>query len=299
MSMPEPIVRVQHQTRAALGEGALWDGRRERLLWVDILGQKVMLFDPETGGNQVFTVGRSVGTVVMTEGELLLLGLRDGIGTLSLESGDVRVLVDPEPNLSHTRLNDGKCDPEGRFWVGSICEKPPHRTGGLYCLERDLSLSQKLTEIQCSNGLVWSGDGRRFYYIDTPTQEIALFDYQRSTGTITNRRVLTRIDPKLGAPDGMTIDTEDRLYVALFAGQRVVRINPRNGEIDLEIPIPAVHVTSLAFGGKELDRMFVTTARVGLGPSELEQYPNSGCLFVVEGLEARGVPATRFSGRLG
>jgi len=290
------MVSVQYPTPAALGEGALWDERRQRLLWVDILGQKVMLFDPRTMDNQVFPVGRSVGTVVATEGEPLLLGLRDGIGTLSLATGEVRLLVDPEPHLPHTRLNDGKCDPEGRFWVGSICEKPPLCTGGLYCLDRDLSLCQKLTGIQCSNGLVWSGDGRSFTYIDTATQELARFDYQGSTGSISNRRVLTRIDPKLGAPDGMTIDAEDRLYVAMFAGHRVLRVDPKSGKIDLEIPIPAVHVTSLAFGGPDLDRLFVTTARMGLKSSELERYPESGCLFVVDGLGVRGVPAARFQG---
>jgi sugar lactone lactonase YvrE len=280
-----------------LGEGALWDERQQRLYWVDITQNKVYAFNPGNKSNLAYDVGESVGSVVLTEDDLILLGLRSGIGCLDPSTGSVFILAHPEPGKPHTRLNDGKCDPLGRFWVGSICEKEPMFDGGLYCLNPDLSVEKKLSNTQCSNGLVWTSDTQTFYYIDTPTQEIWGFCYDVATASLSEKRVAARIPHEMGHPDGMTIDTENHLWVALWNGSRVVRIDPSNGRIELEIPVPARNVTSVAFGGRDLDELFITTAQTGKSNEERQEHPLAGSLFHTK-LPYHGLPAKRFSGHI-
>lgn len=293
--MTEFTVEVAFRQPSELGEGALWDEREAVLYWVDILGNKVHRFDPRNRSNLTYDVGESVGTVVLTRDQRLLLGLRTGIGWLDPGNGQLTHLLDPEADKPHTRLNDGKCDPQGRFWVGSICEQNPKFDGGLYCLDVEQKLTKRLSQIQCSNGLVWSRDERTFYYIDTPTQEIWAFDYHAASGQIANRRVAARIPQELGSPDGMAIDSEDHLWVALYHGHRVLRIDPTNGRIELEIPLPATNVTSVAFGGRDLDELYITTARAGLAPEALSREPLAGSLFRVR-VPYQGVVSNRYAG---
>lgn len=294
--MPNFSVEVAFLCPSELGEGALWDEQQGVLYWVDIVGNKVNRFDPRTRSNLSYDVGESVGTVVLTRDHRLLLGLRSGIAWLDPASGRITHLVDPEPDKPHTRLNDGKCDPLGRFWVGSICEREPRFDGGLYRLDTDLRLHRVLDKIQTSNGLVWTRDEKTFYYIDTATHEIWGFDYDAPTGNIDNKRIVVHLSDDYGSPDGMTIDSSDHLWVALYRGHRVLRIDPREGRIELEIEIPATNVTSVAFGGEQLHELYITTARAGLSPEERAKEPLAGSLFRVQ-LPYRGVPAKRF-GRL-
>lgn len=293
--MHQLVVDVAFRQPAELGEGALWDERDGVLYWVDIIGNKVHRFDPRNRSNLSYDVGESVGTVVLGQNGSLLLGLRSGIAWLDPTRGRVTHLCDPEPDKPHTRLNDGKCDPRGRFWVGSICEQEPKFDGGLYCLDADQRLSQKLSQIQCSNGLVWTRDEKTFCYIDTPTHEIWKFDYSAESGRIDNRRVLSRIPEELGSPDGMAIDCDDHLWVALYHGHRVLRVDPADGRIELEIELPVTNVTSVAFGGRELDELYITTARAGLSPESLAREPLAGSLFRVR-VPYQGVAAQRYAG---
>lgn len=296
--MAIPSVEVVFPHPSELGEGALWDERESVLYWVDIMHNKVQRFDPKNRSNLSYDVGESVGTVVLSPDQRLLLGLRNGIGMLDPASGKVSHLVDVERDKPHTRLNDGKCDPQGRFWVGSICEREPEFDGGLYCLAVDLNLSTKLTGVQCSNGLVWTRDSGTFYYIDTPTQEIWGYRFDPDSGAISQKRVVAKIPNELGSPDGMTIDADDHLWVALFGGHRVIRVDPSSGEIQLQIPLPASNVTSVAFGGKGLDELYITTARIGLTEEQRAAEPLAGSLFRVR-VPYRGVNANRFGRELG
>jgi sugar lactone lactonase YvrE len=293
--MTHLTVDIAFAIPSELGEGALWDEGQQLLYWVDILLNKVYAFNPRNKSNLAYDVGQSVGTVVLTEDAALLLGLRNGIGWLDPATGELSLLTDPERDMSHTRLNDGKCDPRGRFWVGSICEREPQFDGGLYCLNADLSIEKKLDHIQCSNGLVWTSDEQTFYYIDTPTQQIWGFCYDAATATLSDKRVVATIPMELGSPDGMTIDAENHLWVALWNGGRVLRIDPKTSNIEFEIPVPAQNVTSVAFGGPALDELYITTARVGVSPETLREQPLTGSLFRVQ-LPYHGVPAKRFSG---
>lgn len=288
-------VDVAFAIPSELGEGALWDVRQQLLYWVDIVGNKIYAYNPRNKSNLAYDVGQSVGTVVLSEDDQILLGLRNGIASLNPNTGTVTVLTDPESDKPHTRLNDGKCDPQGRFWVGSICERAPHNDGGLYCLDADLTVTQKLFGIQCSNGLVWTRDARTFYYIDTPTREIWGFCFDAATASLSEKRVVATVPQELGFPDGMTIDEDDHLWVALWEGGRVLRIDPSNGRIELEIPVPARNVTSVAFGGEALDELYITTASVGMSPEQQAEFPKAGSLFRVK-LPYRGVPTRRFAG---
>jgi sugar lactone lactonase YvrE len=294
---------VQHHRATAifpsdcqLGEGSLWDTAQQRLYWVDIIAHKVFAFDPRNGSNLAFDVGESVGTVVLTKNDKLLLALRRGFAWLDPATGRLTHLVDPESDNPATRFNDGKCDPRGRFWAGTIREREGE-LGGLYCLDEKLQVTKKLGGIRCSNGLVWTRDASRFYYTDTPTHEVWAFDYDAETATIADRRVALRIPGEVGAPDGMTIDAEDRLWIALWGGGKVLCYDPRNDTFVAEVEVPAKNVTSCAFGGPDLTDLYITTARVGVSPEELIRQPLTGSLFRVA-LPCRGVASVRFASAL-
>jgi sugar lactone lactonase YvrE len=287
--------KVAFRRASDLGEGSLWDVADQRLYWVDIVQRKVMAFDPKNGSNLEYDVGQSVGTVVVAEHGKLLLGLRQGVSALDLATGEVRVLAAPESDKPGNRLNDGKCDPSGRFWVGSMVEDGNKRNGALYCFDGAFRCERKLDGVDCSNGLVWSRDGRRFYYIDTPTQVVRAFDFEPASAALRGERVVAHFDTSLGSPDGMAIDEHDQLWVAMWGGGKVLRIDPKSGAIGMELALPAVNVTSCAFGGPELNRLYVTTARVGQSADALKEKPDTGSLFFAD-LPVRGVPATRFAG---
>lgn len=277
-----------------LGEGSLWDAARGLLYWVDIVQHKVFAFDPRNRSNLAYDVGEDVGTVVLTENDQLLLALRSGFAVLDPATGALRRLGDPESDKPHTRFNDGKCDPRGRFWAGTIVEGAGS-DGGLYCLHPDLSIEKKLDGVRCSNGLCWSRDQRRFFYIDTPTYQVWAFDYDPDTAAISGRRTVIELPKSVGAPDGMTIDEEDQLWVALFDGGKVIRIDPATGAITFEVLLPeGGNVTSCAFGGPNLDQFYITTARIGLDAERRKQMPRAGSLYVAA-MPFRGVPAVRFA----
>jgi sugar lactone lactonase YvrE len=277
-----------------LGEGSLWDVEQQVLYWVDIVDNKVCMFDPKNRSNLAFDVGESVGTVVVAHSEKLVLALRTGFAWLDRTTGRVTRIHDPEADLADTRFNDGKCDPQGRFWAGTMVEAGPRERAALYCLGPDLSVNKHLDGVTVSNGLVWSRDGRTFYYIDTPTHRVDRFDFDGASGTLGQRQMAVQVARELGAPDGMAIDENDRLWIALFGGSRVICVDPCSGRIEFEVKVPATNVTSCAFGGRQLDDLYITTARVGLSPERLAAEPLAGSLFRAK-VPARGVPAARYN----
>jgi len=285
------------RTPCDLGEGSLWDEQSQLLYWVDIVQSKVYQFDPKNSSNLAFDVGENVGAVVVTRNDKLLLALRSGFACLNPETGCVTRIADPESDKPHTRFNDGKCDPRGRFWAGTMVENSMMGDAALYCLDTDLTVAHKLSGVSCSNGLVWSRDGQRLFYIDTPTQQIQCFDYDPDTATLSARRVVVEIASEAGAPDGMAIDEEDGLWVALFGGSKVVRYDSTSGNANFEISVPSPNVTSCAFGGRTMQELFITTARVGLDEDDCKRYPLAGSLFCAT-VPFKGVPARRFAREL-
>ncbi len=294
-SIPQTRAEVVLRRPSTLGEGALWDADQQRLYWVDILEHRVFVFDPTTRENREFQVEEDVGTVVITRDEKILLALRSGFAELDPTDGTLRHLGDPRESPLEGRFNDGKCDPEGRFWAGTIVDsEEANGLGALYCLNTDHSVTRKLEGVTCSNGLCWSADRKTFYYIDTPTYQVRAFDFDARSGAIENSRVVIELTRQEGAPDGMTIDADDQLWIALFDGGKVLRVDPRSGERTYEVLVPGGgNVTSCALGGPELRQLYITTARVGLSLADVSTLPDAGSLFAAE-VPASGVPSYRF-----
>jgi sugar lactone lactonase YvrE len=189
------------------------------------------------------------------------------------------------------RMNEGGCDPQGRFYCGSMAYSEKPGAGTVYRLDTDGSVHTVLSEVTISNGIVWSLDGSQVYYIDTPTHRVDVFDFDAAAGTFHNRRPVVHIDPSLGSPDGMTIDAEGGLWVALWGGRAVHRYTP-DGVLDAVIEVPASQVTACAFGGPDLDRLYITTSRRDIDPAA---EPQAGALFVVTP-DVHGIPVLIYGG---
>ena len=277
------------QTQATLGEGALWNPETHQLYWVDIEGRAFHVFNPVTRQDSCFPTFARVGTVAPMHNGNALLALQTGIHEFDLSTGHLTLLVNPftDPNL---RFNDGKCDPAGRLWVGTFHLAQELHAGTLYRFDPDGRLHVMLRGITNSNGIAWSLDYATMYYIDTPTLMVQAFDYDNATGSIANPRVIVRIPEGPASPDGMTIDAEGKLWVALWCGGAVHRYDPQTGAMLQVIEVAAPLTSSCAFGGPDLKTLYITTARHGLTPEQLGEFPLSGNLFAVEP-GVRGVPA--------
>ncbi len=279
-------------TRSELGEGAIWNYKEQKLWWVDIEQGYFHVFDPETKQNATIEAGQKIGTVVSTSKGNALLALRDGIYRYRFSDKSLtKILPNPEYATTKNRFNDGKCDPAGRFWVGTM---GPDRSAALYRMDPDNTIHTMKKEIGTSNGIVWSFDKKIMYHIDTDTRKVTAYDYNNRTGDISNPRNAIAVPTELGAPDGSTLDSEGMIWIAHWGGHCVSRWNPKTGELLCKVEVPAALVTSCAFGGKDLDVLFITTARVGLKDKDLEKYPYSGGLFVVKP-GVKGIKANLFT----
>jgi len=274
-----PQVELAYKDQAALGEGPIWHRATQQLYWVDIEGKRLCVFDPASGQNTSYPMPSRVGTVVIAEDGRPVLALEDGVYIFNpddLTLDTVRQIDGVAPNH---RLNDGKCDPLGRLWVGSMRWTQDTASGGLYVLEGLDGIDQKLDNVTISNGIVWSADAKTMYYIDTPTGVVKAFDYVLADGQISNERVAITIPDSLGFPDGMAIDAEDNVWIGLWNGDGIIKCNPKTGEILEKINVPAHNVTACAFGGPALDTLFITTARLDMSGEELKKYPHAGSIF--------------------
>jgi sugar lactone lactonase YvrE len=268
--------------RAMIGEGPVWDQTRRRLLWVDIPNEVIHMHDPSTGASESKLTGQPVGSVGIRRDGGLVAALRDGFGMFSARSQGVDELIEVEKALTGNRMNDGKCDCRGRFWAGTMATNHTPQAGTLYRLERagaGYAVSAEVAGITVANGIDWSPDNRLMYYIDSPTQRVDVFDFDAERGKLSNRRPLVEISPSEGLPDGMTVDAEGYLWVALFRGAKVRRYSP-DGMADMEVRLPVTLVTSCAFGGPDLAELYITTARHRLTAAEAAEQATAGGLFV-------------------
>lgn len=270
-----------------LGEGPLWDDQQNCLWWINIFEGELHRYDPATGDDRTWSLGQQIGTVVKQKSGGLAVALENGFYSFDPDTEQLEPVCDPESDRPGNRFNDGKCDPVGRFWAGTMEKAEENTTGSLYCLEGNGSCRKMLSDIAISNGIVWTSDRSTMYYIDSPTRRVDAFDYHPDTGEISNRRTAFEIPDGLGYPDGMSIDAEDRLWVALWNGWSVVRFDPQNGKLLDRIELPVANVTACAFGGPELNELYITTARKGTSDEELEKQPHAGGLFRVK-VDVRG-----------
>lgn len=283
-------VEIVFDAHAELGEGAIWHAQRQVLYWVDIVKQQVHVYNPKTRRDRTIQLSEPVGCVVPRKAGGVMVAMKHGFAHLDLNTEMVAFYVDPEPDKPGNRFNDGKCDPAGRFWAATMAMTGSEPTGSLYCLYPDRTVKRMLTPVTCPNGIAWSLDGRTMYYIDSPRRIVDAFDFDLASGAISNRRDAIVVPPPMGWPDGCTVDSEGMLWIAHFGGGCVSRWDPRTGGLLGSWKIPATNATSVAFGGANLDVLFITTARAGLTPPAIRQNPHEGAIFAmrpgVTGIEA-------------
>ena len=288
-------VELLVDAHAQVGEGPLWDEERQVLYWVDILSSLLYIYDPATGENRALDVGRHVGTVVTRASGGLMLAVREGFASFDLETQELTLIANPEAHITGNRFNDGKCDPAGRFWAGTMAYENPTNQGSLYRLDTDFSVHKIFGDVAISNGIIWSLDHTTMYYIDTLRKNVRAFDYADDTGDISNERVIINVPEEIGMPDGMAIDSDGMLWVAHYGGSCVSRWNPNTAQLLEKIDLPVTQVTACAFGGPNLDILFITSAAQELDAAELERQPLAGGLFSIK-TPYQGVPSFRFGG---
>jgi len=284
---------VQHS--CLLGEGPVWDPRNSCICWLDILNGAIHQFSTIAKQHTIIEVGQFIGCIALTTDGNFIAGLKEGIALIDRYSGKVNIMVKPEQQLPGNRFNDGKCDPAGRFWAGTMALSEEPHAANLYMIDHHRSVQKRKTAVTISNGLAWSLDGKTMYYIDTPTYEVTAFDFNVDTGEIGNERIVILIPEKEGAPDGMTIDNEGMLWIAHWGGWQVSRWNPHDGKKLMHISLPVAKVTSCTFGGEHLSDLYITTARVDLSVADLEQQPLAGSLFVIRDCGFQGLPPVAYS----
>ncbi|WP_373529637.1 SMP-30/gluconolactonase/LRE family protein [Nostoc sp.] len=279
------------EARARLGEGPIWDSNKKLLYWVDIYNRRVHQFNPATGKDRFFDVGDVVGAIAIAGKDRLIMALRHHLAFLDTQTGEVATILEIEAHLPDNRFNDGKCDPQGRFFFGSMCssEKPQ---ASLYRYDTDGSLHIMETGLTISNGLGWSPDQKTFYLTDSPQQKIYVYDFNSVTGNISNRRIFVDLTNESFYPDGLTIDSEGYIWSAMWNGWCVIRFNPKGEEI-LRIKLPVQVPTSCTFGGEDLQTLYITTASVGLSQAEIDKSFSSGDLFALQ-TDVTGLPSYDF-----
>ncbi|MDA8290588.1 MAG: SMP-30/gluconolactonase/LRE family protein [Actinomycetota bacterium] len=263
-----------------LGEGPVWDDRDGTLLFVDIEAGVVHRYDPSSGRDERFEVGGAVGSVGLRADGGLVIARGEGFVCSDRSCGALDRVPGFSIDTATVRFNDGEVDPWGRFVVGTMDRGHSSPLGSLYRLDVDGSVDVLVTGVTISNGLAWSADRARLYYVDSPTGSVDVFDVDPGTGEMGGRRGAFAVPGDLGMPDGLTLDAEGCLWVACFGGGRVCRFTPR-GELDTVVRLPVSCVTSVAFGGSRLADLYVTTAQEGLDDGQLAAEPYAGDLFVV------------------
>lgn len=286
------VVELALDVRAELGEGPLWDDRRQRLLFVDIMRGRVHEFDPATGADRVVEFPWPVGAVALHENGDWLIAAANGFHTANPETGTTQLVAPVEADLVGNRMNDGYVDARGRFWAGTMNMHGVRDEGTLYRLDPNGTVSPMITGVSISNGIDWSPDNRTAYYVDTPTGRIDAFDFDLESGALSGRRPFVEIPSHAGSPDGLIVDADGGVWVCLWQGAAVRRYDP-DGRLDTILPMPATKVTKCAFGGADLDELFITTAWIGLSDSERTEQPLAGGLFRCRP-GVKGKPVNRF-----
>jgi sugar lactone lactonase YvrE len=292
------ITRLDAAPQCLVGEGPVWDVREQALFYVDIVGRFVHRYDPARGRSSSWKLPGVIGSMALREQGGAIVALADGIYALDFNTGATCLLVTPDGMDPEVQFNDGKVDRRGRFVVGSTHSKAKAPLGQVFVLDAHHSLKVIDDDIFISNGPCWSPDNRTFYFSDSLRHAVYAYDYDITSGTASNRRDFANTKALGGIPDGATVDSEGRMWMAICEGRRIVAFRP-DGSIERSIETPVNLPASVMFGGPRLDQLFFTTidplALKGLGiikpPEE-----GGGMTFVIEGLDAQGLPEPRYAG---
>jgi sugar lactone lactonase YvrE len=276
------VAQLLYNIPCILGEGPVWHSEKKSVFWVDIEGRAFFELEWKARIFREWRIPYRVSLVLPTNHNRLILGLQGGIAEFDLNSGKLQWLFDIDRELPGNRCNDGACDIHGRLWVGTMDLDFKTGAGSLYCVEKYSLPKKKIDRVTISNGLAWSIDNKRAFYIDSPTQAIRSYHFDPDKGLLKFEKEVCVIPKAMGTPDGMCIDEEGMLWVAHWGGFGVYRWNPVNGKCIDRIEVNAPNVSSCAFAGDHLDHLVITTARQQLSIDELNQFPDSGSLFVAQ-----------------
>jgi len=281
--------------RNTTGESPLWSARESALYWVDIPAGEVHRWYPSTGERRVWKLPAAVGSIGLREAGGLVLALRTGFHVFDLESGELTFLCHPEPDVPTNRLNDGKVSPEGRFWAGTMDERPEKApVGSLYRVDSDHRCSRMAGGVKVSNGLAWSPDGRTMYHSDSRSTDIFRYAYDPDTGSIGEREIFVSMPPEWGRPDGGAVDEEGCYWGCGISAGRINRFSPA-GKLIAYVDLPVTHPTMPCFGGPDGRTLYVTSLRENLSEADLARTPQAGGVFMLQPGVA-GAPAALYKG---
>jgi len=289
-----PKLECIWEAQAELGEGTIWVDEEQALYFVDGLRGRVLRYSESQGASEVYRHDGVIGFIAHRAGGGFIAGMDNKLCLLDAALGTVMEVACPEPQLPNSQFNDGKVDPKGCLWAGTLDRQCADPVGSFYRIHTDLSWKAVDDGYLCPNGPAFSPDGRILYHTDSMRRTIYEFDLDLEAGAIHNRRVFVKFDEGDGMPDGMTVDRDGRLWVAHFGGARVTAFRP-NGRIDDVVCVPAPNVTTCAFGGTNGATLFIATSRWSMTDGQLRQAPLAGGLFACDGL-ASGIPAVAFDG---
>jgi sugar lactone lactonase YvrE len=278
-----------------LGESPVWSPEEGALYWVDIPKGLIRRYVVSSQETSLWQLPASIGSFAFRRDGGMVVALKNGIHLFDPATNQLSLVHNPEPDLPENRFNEGKCDPRGRFFAGTMNEvvrgKP---SGSLYRLASDKQLDLIFPSVTVPNGLAWSPEGTIMYFADTRRHVIYAFDYDLEEGTPYNRRVFVDLSSYEGLPDGATVDSEGCLWSAMFSGGRIVRYTP-SGKIDRVIGFPVTQINSLTFGGSDLRTIFVVTSKHLLNDAGLASQPLAGNIFAVDP-DVKGIVDSRFAG---
>lgn len=288
-------IEVLVDCKTTLGEGPLWDVETQRLYWIDSFDGRVFRCTADGREIRAWDVPAKIGSMALRRKGGAVVSLANGFHFLDFDSGEVELIHDPEPDKPDNRLNDGKVDKQGRFLAGSMDTQEAGPNGALYRLDPDLTVTKLEEGIVVSNGPCWSPDGATFYFSDTWSNEISVYDYDQATGTPSNKRRFAAFQWPDGVPDGATVDADGHVWSAVVYDGKLARFAP-DGSLERVVEMPVKKVTSVMFGGPELDVLYVTS----MAKPPLPRFPGDGVqrgsLFAIHGLGIRGLPEPRFAG---
>lgn len=283
-----------------LGEGPVWDDRAQVLYWVDNLNPAIWRFDPQSLNVQSWAMPEEIGCLALRERhDGFVAAMKSGFYFIDVDSGAFELLSSPEKGLDINRLNDGRCDRRGRFWCGSMNVRGPYhpnreQSASLYRLDPDLTCHKMDTGFTVSNGIAFSPDNTLMYFCDTPSLNVYVYDFDIDSGEISNRRLFTSTKGMRGRVDGAAVDVDGGYWCAHVDGAAVVRYGV-DGEIDRRIEMPTRDVTCVAWGGPDLDVLYVTSANKFLLHEGADAH-YAGALWEIRGIGTRGLPEPRFGG---
>lgn len=287
--MAEPLINLP---TALLGEGPLWHQGRKSFFWVDIEGMKIHEYEPKKQRTQSWRLPSMPGMFSIETDDTLIVAMQGGISRLHLRNDSVQNLIGVEKSDGDMRPNDGKCDAYGRIWLGTMHLQAMPGEGSLYCIEGE-KVEKKLTGLSIPNGIAWTDDHHYMYFIDSATYKVDRYHFDVGNAAILFDCTVIEVAEHLGMPDGMSIDDEGMLWIGHWGGNAVRRWNPYNGQIMQTIEVAATQVTSCAFGGENLNELFITTASTGLSDHQITSMPHSGKPFIID-LQTTGVPTYHF-----